>query len=175
MRIGLLVTLVALAVAAGCGGSSEDGSSPSASEEPAASAPQPPGTRLTREQYFAAVRRIADGPGSRASELFQTLVSDQPKEECAEAARRFEQELDSVVDEAAALSPPRHVAKLHRRFLVAARVAIDGVRPALARAQAGTLPCGEKLNEAIYGRPTTAPAEAVVEEIEANGYVIFGQ
>jgi hypothetical protein len=169
MRIGLLVPLVALAVAAGCGGSSEDGSSPSASEEPAASAP------LTKEQYFAAVRRIADGPGSRASELFQTLVSHQPKEECAEAARRFEQELDSIVDEAAALSPPANVARLHERFLVTWRAAIDGVRPALAGARAGTLPCGEKLNEAIHGRPTTAPAEAVVEKIEAHGYVIFGQ
>ena len=168
MRAVLLVLLMALALLAGCG-SSEEGSSPSTP------APQQSGTPLTKAQYFAAVRRIADGPGSHASQLFQTLVSEQPKEKCADAAQRFERELDRIVDEAEALSPPADVERLHERFLVSGRAAIDGVRPALARARAGALPCGERLNEAIYGRPTTAPAEAVVEKIEAEGYVIFGE
>lgn len=177
MKGALLLGLTALAIAAGCGGSSADRPAPAGSEDSTESvAPPPlPSAPLTREQYFAAVRSIVDGPGRRASGLFGVLVVEQPPRECAAAARRFEQALDEIVDATAALSPPAHVAGLHGRFVVAARKAVGGARPALARAQAGELACGDELNAGIYGLPTTARAEAILAKIEAKGYVIFGE
>jgi hypothetical protein len=176
MNRALVAGLLALVVAAGCGGSSEDGPSAQILEEPTTSVVQPPpGPPLTREQYFAAVRGIVEGSGQRASALFGSIVTELPPEQCAESARRFERSLDRIVDQAETVSPPAHVAQLHRRFLVAARAAVDGVRPALRRAQAGELACGEDMNRAVYDRPATRRAEAVVSKIEAEGYLIFGQ
>jgi hypothetical protein len=176
MSRAVVIGLLALIVAAGCGGSSSGEPSAQGLEEPSVSVPHvSAGPSLSRQQYFAAVRGIVEGAGQRASTLFQSIVSELPPEQCAESAQRFERVLDRIVDEAESLSPPAHVAELHRRFVVAAREAVDGVRPALRRAQAGELACGEEMNSAVYGQPATARAEALVSKIEAKGYVIFGQ
>jgi hypothetical protein len=172
----LLVALVALA-AAGCGGSAEDGQPPRAAEEPSVSVSQPPpGPPLTRREYFQAVRRIVDGPATRATELFNALVvGELTPEECAEAAGEFGRALDRIVDRAAALSPPAHVAELHGQFVVAARKAVADAELVLGRVEAGELACGESLNEEIYGLPATEAAERLLSRIEAKGYVILGQ
>jgi hypothetical protein len=172
MRNALLVGLVIL-VAAGCGGSAEK---EQPAEEPTASGSRPPSAPLTRPEYFQAVRAIVDGPAGDAQALFNALVAGkQTQEECVQSAEQFGRVLDEIVERAAALSPPAHVAELHERFVVAAGEAVADARLVLARVEAGELACGEPLNEAIYGLPATEAAERVLSRIEAKGYVIFGQ
>lgn len=138
---------------------------------------QPPsGPPLTRPEYIEAVRAIVDGPAGDATGLFNALVAGElsPKE-CAQTAEDFGRVLDDIVEQAAALSPPAHVAELHERFVVTAGKAVTDAQMVLARVEAGELACGEPLNEEIYGLPATKAAERVLSRIEAKGYVIFGQ
>jgi hypothetical protein len=176
MRSALLVGLVALVVV-GCGGSADDEQPTQAVEEPSVSVSEPPpGPPLTRREYFQAVRRIVDGPVTGATPLYDALVvGELTPEECAATAERFGRALEDIVDRAAALSPPAHVADIHGQFVVAAGKAVADVQKVLARVEAGELACGEPLNEAIYGLPATEAAEHLLSRIEAKGYVIFGQ
>lgn len=175
MRRALLVGLATLAVV-GCGASAKDEPA-QAGEEPSVSVSQPPsGPSLTRPEYFEAVRAIVDGRAGDATALFNALVAGQlsPKE-CGQTAEEFGRVLDDIVEQAAALSPPAHVAELHEKFVVAAGKAVPDAQLVLARVEAGALACGEPLNEEIYGLPATKAAERVLSRIEAKGYVIFGQ
>jgi hypothetical protein len=176
MRRALLVGLATLAVA-GCGESAQDEQPAQGAGEASVSVSQPPsGPPLTRPEYFQAVRAIIDGPAGDATALFNTLVAgDLSSEECAQTAEDFGRVLDDIVEQAAALSPPAHVAELHETFVVAAGKAVTDAQLVLARVEAGELACGEPLNEAIYGLPATETAERVLSRIEAKGYVIFGQ
>jgi hypothetical protein len=172
MRSALLVGLVILVVA-GCGGAAE---TEQPAEEPTASGSRAPSAPLTRAEYFQAVRAIVDGPAGDAQALFNALVAGElTQEECVQSAEEFGRVLGEIVERAAALSPPAHVAELHERFVVAAGEAVADARLVLARVEAGELACGEPLNEAIYGLPATEAAERVLSRIEAKGYVIFGQ
>jgi hypothetical protein len=175
MRSALLVGSLILVVA-GCGGSAEKEHAAQAAEEPTASVSRPPSALLTRPEYFQAVRAIVDGPAGDATALFNALVAGElTQEECVQTAEEFGRVLDDIVERAAALSPPAHVAELHERFVGAARKAVADARLVLAKVEARDLACGEPLNEAIYGLPATEAAERVLARIEAKGYVVFGQ
>jgi hypothetical protein len=160
MRLSLFPTLLAAgSLLAGCG-----------SGEHARQGP-----RLTHDQYLQKLREIEAGSDARsASRLFFELVIDPalPKETCLARARDFDENLHNIVDEFAALRPPRPVQSLQERFLSAARESIESVDDAVGDVENGSLSCGMPMNRRIYGLPSTERAQQMLQEFRAKGYRI---
>jgi hypothetical protein len=155
MRLALV--LVVLAVVTGCGRSGQQ-------EKP-----------LTKEGYQLSIQDVNSG-SQLAVQLFGELVTGpRPQAECAAKAQAFQRELERIVAEVEALSPPDDVADLQAELLDAARESVDTVGDAVERVEAGELSCGEELNAEIYGLACTERAERALGGIESKGYVIFGE
>jgi len=174
MKRVLLLGLLAV-FTAGCGESSQEPSG-QASEDPSVSISEPPASEpLTKEEYQQGILAVRERAGP-AESLYEDLVVDElPQEQCAERARRFHIALAGIVSDVEALTPPEDVAALQERFLVAARESVDEVGRVVERVEAGELRCGDELNSALYGLPSTERANAVLPELESKGYFVFGE
>ena len=86
--------------------------------------------------------------------------------------RRFHRSIGEIVDEVAALSPPRDAEGIQRRFVSAARVSVGVVGRAARDVEAGRLRCGRPMNRRIYGLPSTRRAEQALSELADKGYAI---
>jgi hypothetical protein len=131
--------------------------------------------RLSSSDYLEHLRAIEAGPAARtASRLFFRIVVDPgaPKAQCAAMTRRFHRNIAEIVDEVAALNPPRDVEALQRRFVSAARESVGVVGRASRDVEVGRLRCGRPMNRRIYGLPSTRRAEQVLTELAHKGYVI---
>ena len=121
------------------------------------------------------MREIEAGSDARsASRLFLKLVIEPalPRGTCLARARDFDQNLHNIIDEFAALRPPRSVQSLQERFISAARESIGAVDDAVADVQNGSLSCGMPMNRRIYGLPSTDRAQQILQEFRAKGYRI---
>jgi hypothetical protein len=128
---------------------------------------------LTKAEYQDAITRIVVRAG-QAEQLFADVVtSDRP--DCAAKVGELHAALERLVDDAADLTPPDDVAAAHREFAAEARVSADAVGDAAVAAEAGDLTCGDPMNRAIYGLPSTDRAEQALLQIQEKGYRIFGE
>lgn len=121
------------------------------------------------------MREIEAGTDARsASQLFFELVVEPalPEETCLARARDFDRNLHNIVDEFAALRPPRQVQSLQDRFVSAARESLGTVDDAVGDVRNGSLSCGMPMNRRIYGLPSTERAQQVLQEFRAKGYRI---
>jgi hypothetical protein len=156
----LVGALLVATVASACG------SSPSVSAS----------ERLTKDQYQQRIYEVRRHEEIVAVRLFDDLVTGpRPQAECAQKAKAFHAELETIVAKVAALSPPEDVADLQDEFLAAARDSIDMIGEAAEDVEAGKLACGEELNRVIYGLGSTERAERALSRIESKGYIIFGE
>jgi hypothetical protein len=158
--VGMLVVLASVAPA--CGSNS---SASSTAHE-----------RLTKQQYQSRLHELAWVDGVAATQLFDALVTGpRPQADCASDARAFRAQLRAILTKVEALSPPENVAEFQDEFLTAAGESVDKVNQVLDDVEAGKLACGDEVNRAIYGLPSTDRAERAVSRIESKGYVIFGE
>ncbi len=174
MKRVLLLGVLAV-FTAGCGESSQEPPG-QASEEPSVSVSERPTSEpLTKDEYQQGILAIRERAGP-AESLYEDLVVDElPQEQCAEKARRFHAALAGIVSDVEALMPPAGVAVLQERFLVAARESVDEVGRVVERVEEGELRCGDELNSALYGLPSTDRANAVLSELESKGFFVFGE
>jgi hypothetical protein len=131
--------------------------------------------RLSHDEYLQRIREItSDQAAGTASRLFIKLVVEPglPASTCGSTARLFHSNVDEVISEVAALSPPNDVANLQRRFISAARESSDLVGRAAADATAGRLRCGPPMNRRIYGLPSTDRIDRMLIELREKGYII---
>ena len=132
------------------------------------------GDRLSKAEYEAQVLSIVHDLNPPASRLFSDIVTYRyPRATCASKTSRFHAVLAEIVERVDALRPPKEVAELQRRFLVAAERSVREVGAAAADAQRGRLSCGEPLNGRIYGLPSTDRAAAILVEYQRRGYFPF--
>ncbi len=135
-----------------------------------------PSEPLSKQQYQQRLQALVWKDQIAAVPLYDDLVmGPRPQSECARKARAFHAKLETIVAKVEALSPPEDVADLQDEFLDAARESVDKVGEAVDDVEAGKLACGEQLNRAIYGLPSTGRAEQALSGIESKGYVIFGE
>jgi hypothetical protein len=131
--------------------------------------------RLTKAEYQQRLHNLVSNDQIAAVHLFDDLVTGpHPQAECGQKAEAFHAELEKIVAKVAALSPPEDVAHLQDEFLDAARESVDKIGQVAQEVAGGKLACGEQLNRAIYGLPSTERAERALNSIESKGYVIFG-
>jgi len=131
--------------------------------------------RLSHDEYLQRIREITSGRAAgTASRLFIKLVVEPglPAPTCGATARLFHSNVDELISEVAALSPPNDVADLQRRFVSAARESADVVGRAAADATSGKLHCGRQMNRRIYGLPSTNRIDRMLVELREKGYVI---
>jgi hypothetical protein len=131
--------------------------------------------RLSHDEYLQRIREITSGRAAgTASRLFIKLVVEPglPAPTCGATASLFHSNVDKVISEVAALSPPNGVADLQRRFVSAARESSDMVGRAAADAAAGRLHCGRPMNRRIYGLPSTDRIDTMLIELREKGYII---
>jgi hypothetical protein len=132
------------------------------------------GDRLSKAEYEAQALSITRDLNAPASRLFSDIVTyTYPRATCADKTRRFRAVLAEVVERVEALRPPKDVADLQRRFLVAAEKSVRQVAAAAADVERGRLACGEPLNRRIYGLPSTDRAAAILVEYQRRGYFPF--
>lgn len=126
------------------------------------------------EEYQQRIQAILQGDDSRgAQENFEDLVLD--RGDCEANARAFHRRVESIVEEVESLEPPADVQAIQERFLTNARQTADRIGELADRVAAGGLGCGDDYNQEAYGLPSTERAREALEDLEREGYFVFGQ
>lgn len=97
-----------------------------------------------------------------------------PPADCAARLRDLQEEIDGLLGQLDDLNPPAEVAAYQQKLLGAAGQTVDQIGVATDEAEAGEIACGPAMNQRIYGLQSTVDAEAAINLIEQQGYVIFG-
>jgi hypothetical protein len=152
----LLVPAASLFV--GCGGSADVVSSG--------------GPRLTHAQYQAAITRIELSPlvGDMNRLFFQLAAGDVSERGCRDGARRFAEDVHTVVERVAKLRAPQDVAGLQDRLVEAGRKTDAQIERLADDVEAGNVSCGQPWNQRAYGLASTDQARQVIVELGNRGY-----
>lgn len=163
IRLGLVLALV-IGLAA-CGGDVE--------REPQAETDS--GSRLTKDEYVAAVRLIESTHGGAGTRLYTELAAGDSlgQAECLRKAKAFQREVDAGVSTLAALEPPEEVDDLHRRLVASIRRPAREFAAAALDIEGGTLTCGAPLNAWMYDATPVERIDRILVEYKARGY-LFG-
>ena len=130
---------------------------------------------LTRDEYQAEIHRITADTEEATTLFFDVVYGERPSAECAELVGRLHDEVDRLIDQAAALRPPADVATVHQEFLTPAQESVRRIEEIQAQVESGEVSCGRELNGVLYGMPSTEDAERAIAEIERQDYVVFGE
>ena len=139
--------------------------------------------RLSHDEYLAALRQIEMSPAVQdADRRFFELASGMSagsgvieslgETQCRDGAKRFSDDVRSIVDAVARLSPPADAADLQRRFVAAAGRTADELEKLAEAVADGRISCGQPWNRRAYGLASTAEAERVLAEYAERGYLI---
>jgi hypothetical protein len=160
MRLAAYILLVVVSggVLLGCGGS---GATASGS-----------GEHLTHDEYQRAIVGVETSPASNeASRLFSSLAAgDLSDADCRAGARRFADDIHTIIDSIAALDPPDDAQDLQRRLIDAARDSAAQLDTLAGDVESGKVACGEQWNHRAYGLPSTTKAYQVIIEAGRRGY-----
>jgi hypothetical protein len=161
--VAALMTTTALLLAA-CGGQSAERPRDHVS------------SAMSHEQYQQAIDKIVSSDDTRAAtRLFTDAgATSFEKAPCEERVRGLYERLSAIVHEVEVLRPPADARNAHNDFLEAARQSVDTVGVAADDVGTGALPCGQPLNQRIYGLASTSKAQRAIEELERRGSRIFG-
>ena len=96
-----------------------------------------------------------------------------PAAVCRKDAREFAGDIDEIVREVAALTPPKDVSDLQARFVADASKSASLLDKLADDVDAGRVTCGEPWNQRAYGLPSTIDAEQVLTEYAQRGYLFL--
>ena len=129
-------------------------------------------SRMTHAEYGEAIARIELSPTAReADKLFLMLASGSVNgEDCRKGARRFANDVHSIIDSVAALDPPADVGDLQQELLTAARESSSQIDNLARDVEGGTVACGQPWNQRAYGLASTSRAQQIITELGKRGY-----
>ena len=155
MKSSLCVVVLAALALTGCGG----------------------GERLTKGEYLERGREIQVSTSLLdAGRLFFRLSSGRVSaEECQDGTVRFRDAAASVVAEVDEIRPPQEIEQIHDRLVAAAQESIDALDGLVDDVSAGEVSCGQEWNRRAYGLASTERAQAVLKELEQQGYDFIGE
>jgi hypothetical protein len=130
--------------------------------------------RLSRDDYQAALIEIVEDSAEPTGLYTDLVVERLPEDECAGRLGTFEEQVDALVERVAALQPPAGVAEIHDEFVAHARESVERVGQVRMHVADGELSCGDELNDALYGMPSSNRAERAIARLEKHGYFVFG-
>ncbi|MDX6410965.1 MAG: hypothetical protein QOE91_481 [Gaiellaceae bacterium] len=125
--------------------------------------------RLSKAEYTKRLQEIERRDETATSPFFDIAGHDLPLELCVRETRDLQRAVQKIVDDARALKPPAELARYHEDFLVNAQQSVDAVGAAADKVQNGKLRCGDEMNRAIYGMPSTDRAEKALQDLADHG------
>jgi hypothetical protein len=130
------------------------------------------GKRLTHDEYQRAIVGVETSSAStETGRLFFSLaVGDLSDADCRTGARRFADDIHTIIDSISAIHPPDDALDLQQRLLDAARKSAAQLDALASDVESGKVACGEQWNHRAYGLPSTTRALQVIEEAGRRGY-----
>jgi hypothetical protein len=136
--------------------------------------------RLSKSEYRDQLMQINTRYNPPANRLFGKVVVEDPAtgqalegRTCSDTVSKFAGILHQIVDNIAALRPPKEVEALQNQFVKEARASVSIVDQAARDTKAGRLSCGNAMNRRIFGLPSTERASKAAEKVWASLGVHF--